>query len=120
MKSLGFTRQLRLTRPAEFKVMFDAAQRLGNRQLNILCRANGLDYARLGLIVARKHLRHANQRNRLKRQIRESFRLHQHALQGRDIVVLLRADVSKSSNAVLREQLTRGWEQVKEQCAPSS
>lgn len=43
--------------------------------------------ARLGLLVTRKHAADAAQRNRIKRCIREAFRLEQETLAGFDILV---------------------------------
>jgi ribonuclease P protein component len=58
-------------------------------------------------------------RNRIRRTIRESFRLHQHALPAVDIVVSARAGARLASAQVLRESLAALWKKVGEQCAPS-
>jgi ribonuclease P protein component len=42
--------------------------------LQIYTKPNGLDYARLGLIVSKKFERRATKRNRIKRILRETFR----------------------------------------------
>jgi len=75
-----------------------------------------MPHARLGMVIAKKYLRKAVDRNRLKRQIRESFRYFKQQLSGMDVVVLLRADIRKVSNPQLRTQLVQGWEQVVRQC----
>ncbi len=49
--------------------------------------ANGREHGRLGLSVGLKAAGSAVARNRIRRQVRESFRLHQHHLAGLDIVV---------------------------------
>lgn len=59
----------------------------------ILARSNSLYQARLGLIVAKKNLRKACDRNRVKRISREFFRLHQLQMQGLDWVILTRPPV---------------------------
>jgi ribonuclease P protein component len=114
-----FARHQRLTRPAEYQLVFTKSKRFGDKELNILSRANQQPFARLGIVVPRKHIRKANARNRVKRQVRESFRWHQEMLKGWDIVVLLRADLGAMSNAVLRERLEKYWQHIARTCAPS-
>ena len=46
---------------------------------------NNLEHPRLGLTVAKKHLKRAHDRNRIKRLVRESFRLSQHNLPSCDL-----------------------------------
>jgi ribonuclease P protein component len=58
-------------------------------------------------------------RNRLRRLIRESFRLHQRELPAADLVVSARPAARAASAAVLRESLAALWKKVGEQCATS-
>ena len=52
------------------------------------------------------------QRNRIRRIIRESFRLHQHELPAVDIIVSMR-DRARGANSVeLRESLSTLWKSV--------
>lgn len=85
----SFIKSLRLRRSEDFQRTF----RLGNKQkqgsLVIYTKLNGLDCARLGLSVAKKIIQSATTRNRLKRLIRESFRLNQHRLPEIDIVIVV-------------------------------
>jgi len=57
---------------------------------------NGLPYHRLGLVV-QKRFWNAVQRNRIKRRLREWFRLHKNSipLPGKDIVVIARPGADK-------------------------
>lgn len=59
------------------------------RGLTLYCRANALAYARLALIVPKKLVAGAVDRNRIRRLVREAFRLNQMQLQGLDCVVRL-------------------------------
>lgn len=82
-------------------------------------RANEFGHPRLGLAVAVKIAGNAVKRNRIRRLIRESFRLEQARLPAADIVVGARAKVSEAPAPVLREALAALWQKVVKICAPS-
>ena len=80
MIKLNFSRELRLLTPTQFKNVFEQPFRASTPEITILARKNNLEHPRLGLTVAKKHLKRAHDRNRIKRLVRESFRLSQHNL----------------------------------------
>ena len=59
--------------------------------LSIQVSANGLSFARLGLIVPKRALARAVDRNRARRLFREWFRNHQGRFGGRDLLVRVNA-----------------------------
>lgn len=65
---------LRLRRGQEFARLLAEGQRAGDRRLQVWARPNGRAHSRLGLIVGRRH-GGAVRRNRIKRVLREAFRL---------------------------------------------
>jgi ribonuclease P protein component len=75
----------------------------------VLFLPNGRPDARLGTAVAKKILRRAVDRNRVKRLIRESFRLRQHDLAGLDLVVMCARGIDLSNLQQLRDSLDRHW-----------
>jgi len=86
-----FPRRLRLTHDREFQAVFDARVRQGKHPIVVHGRPNELGHCRLGLSVSRK-VNAAVRRNRIKRLLREAFRLLQHELPGSyDLVVVARA-----------------------------
>jgi ribonuclease P protein component len=109
--NLGFIKSLRLQRSEDFQQTF----RLGNKQkqgsLVVYTKLNGLGYARLGLTVAKKIIPNATSRNRLKRLIRESFRLNQHRLPDVDIVIVV-TNRSLYNNQVLLCDLDKQWSRL--------
>lgn len=108
-----------MLRPADYKRVFDNACRVGNRHLTILATANGLDHPRLGLAIARKHVRRAVDRNRIKRQVRETFRTTQDAIGPLDVVVLARPGAQRLTAAELRTALETLWRELAHRCANS-
>lgn len=65
--------------------------------------------ARIGIAVSRRVSPKAVIRNRIKRQVRESFRLHQSMLQGFDIFVVAQPPAAGCDNAALARSLRRHW-----------
>ena len=103
---------MRLARARDFHRVFQTGTRLHGSVCVVLVAENGRSRSRLGIAVARKHVRNATGRNRVKRVIRESFRQHQCALMGLDIVVVGRQGLSDASNARLHAALQEQWRLV--------
>ena len=112
LPEFGFSRDRRLLNAAEYKRVFDKAQRSSDRCFTILMRPNGGLSPRLGLAISKKQVRRAVDRNRIKRVVRESFRHHTQALEGMDIIVLARRDTATKNNAGLFRSLERHWQQL--------
>lgn len=97
-----FPRKYRLRKSPEFQRVFEAKQRVGDADLLVFAVRSGLPYTRLGLSVSRKH-GSAVRRNRLKRLIREAFRLSRHELPpGLDLVVIPRIGRDHSLESIRR------------------
>ncbi len=81
----------RMKDPAEFRRAFEGRRSVSDEVLIVYGIENGRAYPRLGISVSRKKVRAAHARNRLKRLIREAFRLSKSELPaGIDLVVLPR------------------------------
>jgi len=110
--SPAFPRPNRLTNATDFAHVFKQAQRSGDRFFTVLYRRNNLGYPRLGLAIAKKHVRLAVGRNRLKRIIRESFRQAKSQLLGVDIVIMARDQSGSAENRALFTSLEQHWRAV--------
>ncbi len=98
---VAFGRASRLSGKRAFAAVFDAQMRKNAGPLSVLTRPNGLGFHRLGLSVSRK-VGKAHERNRVKRRLREAFRLDRaahpayatcdanRACVGYDVVVVVR------------------------------
>ncbi|HLT13698.1 MAG TPA: ribonuclease P protein component [Marinobacter sp.] len=113
MKALTFPKSNRLLKPSDYGKVFDDVQlKVPHRNFLILAAPNNLGHARVGLIFSKKNLRHAVQRNRIKRQVRETFRLQQD-LPSLDIIVLGRQGLGQLENPDVRSSLNDIWRRVK-------
>ena len=119
-RSFGGDRRLRTKR--DFQRVFEDPVRSSDRYFSVLARARarapGGVPARLGLAVAKKRIRRANRRNRVKRLVRESFRESQDRLAGLDLVVIALAAADREPGPVLRGSLERHWAALSEECGP--
>nr|WP_256676327.1 MULTISPECIES: ribonuclease P protein component [unclassified Pseudomonas] len=99
--------------PRHFKAVFDSPTgKVPGKNLLILARENGLDHPRLGLVIGKKSVKLAVQRNRLKRLMRDSFRLNQHLLAGLDIVIVARKGLGEVENPELHQHFGKLWKRL--------
>ncbi|HEN8799144.1 ribonuclease P protein component [Pseudomonas sp. CM25] len=113
MVSQDFSREKRLLTPRHFKAVFDSPTgKVPGKNLLILARENGLDHPRLGLVIGKKSVKLAVQRNRLKRLMRDSFRLNQHLLAGLDIVIVARKGLGEVENPELHQHFGKLWKRL--------
>jgi ribonuclease P protein component len=116
---LGFPVHRRLRRSSEFESVYARGRRFGDGFFAFTASPNATGGARLGLAVSIKAAGSSVQRNRLRRLIRESFRLRQHELPAVDVVVSARSQARTARNIELRSSLNGLWDKVQEQCASS-
>jgi ribonuclease P protein component len=82
-------RDARLVNKADFDRVFADSQRARTDFVVVMAYPNQVGYPRLGMIVAKRLLARAVDRNRVKRCVRESFRQVLHELPACDFVVRL-------------------------------
>ena len=88
-----------------FRRLYHRGATAGNRLLVVYCLRNGTGHSRLGLTVSAK-LGHAVERNRMRRRLREIYRLHEaELLPGYDIVIVARSRAMEADFA----ELTRAF-----------
>lgn len=102
MAEFGFPKTSRLLNAADYKAVFSNAQfKVSCRQFLVLANRNDKSGARIGLVIAKKNVALAVERNRLKRQLRNTFRHNKELLDKLDLVVLARKDADKLDNKEL-------------------
>lgn len=92
VKKFGLPRSKRIISKRDFDRVYQLQQRTGDQHLLVFAARNGRPWTRIGLSVSRKQ-GNAVVRARIKRLLREAFRLQQHELPpGLDLVLIPRKD----------------------------
>lgn len=110
--SASFTRELRLLDATQYKYVFAKARRFGNQNFTLLVRVNEESHARMGLAIAKKAVKRAVDRNRIKRIIRESFRHMQYDLPNIDVVIMCRPSAVPLKKEEIRQQFDKQWSYI--------
>jgi len=101
----GFPKNIRLRTAPQFKKVYDNGAKRVSRSFVLFALGNGLEYSRFGLTTPRK-LGKANERNRVKRRVREILRTSRRGIPpGFDYVLNPRRSSSERSLTELRTEL---------------
>src|ERR1700677_3507879 len=112
MHRLTFPAHKRLRRKSEFDAADERGRRFGNGFFAVTASSNDKHSARLGMAVAVRTAGNAVERNRLRRIVRESFRLHPHALPAVDVLVNAKPRARGPPGTELRASLAELWKMV--------
>lgn len=116
----GFGRHQKLLKGAQFKAVFEQKISVHGRYFSLYVVRSAISHARLGLAVSKRVSKKAVERNRIKRQIRESFRANQLMLSSAggsvDCVVVSRASGAEQPNRILKKDLDSLWNRANLKC----
>ena len=115
--STGFSRELRLLKSSDFSFVFERPIRVGNRAFTVLCRTNTHNHPRLGMAIAKKQVKLAVERNKIKRLIRESFRKQQSTIPNYDFIFMVRREINQMENDKILSSLQHIWSKTRKLCA---
>jgi ribonuclease P protein component len=99
---LGFRGEHRLRKTDEFSSVFAFRKAIRGKFFELLHRPNSSATARIGVVIAKKFVRSAVNRNLVKRIVRESFRLSRSKLPQQDIVVRVSVRIDVPDRRALR------------------
>ena len=119
MRPASFPPAARLRQPSEFNQVFRDGVRSSDACFVVLARGNEQGAARLGITVAKKTVSSAAKRNRIKRAVRESFRINRAQLPAMDVVVQARHAARQRENSELRASLDWHWQELIKRCKRS-
>jgi ribonuclease P protein component len=110
--SEAFDKSSRLLEKADFSNVFSSGVRNHGKYFLIVFCLHLPGSARLGIAVSRKVSKKAVVRNRIKRQIRESFRINKNKLNGMYCVVIAKQAAAITEKSVLRSSLDAHWRKI--------
>jgi len=117
MFGLAFQKRHRLLKPKDFQRIFDQVDcKQGGSHFTFLSRLRDPDNLsnshRLGLIISKRNVPKAVDRNYIKRVVRESFRhnvLTQHQIQPFDVIVLAKPSSKHCESKDIHQALNHQW-----------
>jgi len=113
MTDKRFGRQRRLLAREQFDAVLRCPHvRMASGPFRLSACRNRVGFARLGLVVAKRVIRHSVDRNRVKRCIRETFRSAMNDLPAVDVVIRLAAPMPDIRQAPRRESLNILWQRL--------
>lgn len=115
MQFYSFGKDARLCNAKDFQAVFNQTLfKVHQPYFLVLACQRTQAPSRLGLVVAKKKVKRAHERNRIKRLTRESFRIYRqkYDLNTLDIVVMPKVGIEQIENAELMQQLRQIWSKL--------
>ncbi len=110
----AFPQQHRLLNAGDYQRVFNqTAYKISDHYLLILASISQEDQSRLGLVVSKRNVRLAINRNRVKRLVRESFRHQSQFPISVDLIVLAHRGIGDLTNTNLHRLLERQWQKLR-------
>ncbi|OGV34542.1 MAG: ribonuclease P protein component [Legionellales bacterium RIFCSPHIGHO2_12_FULL_35_11] len=106
----NFSKSQRLLTKIDFDFVFSRAKKISTKYFVVLYRDNKISHSRLGIILAKKMVPKAHDRNKIKRLIRESFRTNK--IKPVDIVFLARPGLAKITNHEFISSIEQAWSKI--------
>ena len=105
-----FDKPRRLLKKSDYDDVFNQANKIVTSNFIILYCNNTIGHARLGLALSKKTIAKAHERNRIKRLLRETFRVR--CLPPVDVVILARRGVANVENSIIIKKLGNVWDKL--------
>ncbi|HET9678482.1 MAG TPA: ribonuclease P protein component [Buchnera sp. (in: enterobacteria)] len=102
---------MRLLNRKDFNYVFLNPKRIAFKELVLLSRKNDtFQHSRIGIIISKKNIKKSNERNRIKRLVRETFRISQNILLvPMDHVLIIKKSSMDLDNSKLMNLLKKLW-----------
>ena len=112
-------REARLTAKPQFDLVHREGLRVSDALFTVIARPNGLGHPRIGMAVGIRAAGNAVNRNRVKRIVRERFRLSQQELPPVDLVVNAKPGARGATRAQLAASVAALFDRMCKRCGRS-
>jgi ribonuclease P protein component len=112
LNNFRFSKKKRLLAKAQFQRVFGQKKRLYSPYFLAYHANNDESYARMGIITSKRCAKQANQRNHIRRQVRERFRQHPFSIQSADIIVIAHHSAAQADNKEIQQCLDKLFERL--------
>jgi len=105
-KTFSFQKKERIRKKKDFEKIFLRGERLKNIYFGIILKGNTLKNRRIAVIVKKKEYREAHTRNKIKRRIKEIYRLNKEKFPANtDCVIIIKKSAHNLSYQELQNKL---------------
>lgn len=101
----NFSKKLRLSKIDDFRLVFKKKRKISFKEFVIFWIENQFLHPRIGIFLKKNIIKKAYQRNRIKRLIREVFRLNNKKILFLDFVILVKKEIVYLKNNEINDQL---------------
>jgi len=105
-KIFSFQKKEKIRKKQDFEIIFLKGERIKNSYFGTVLKANTLNYRRIAVIVKKKEYRQAHTRNKIKRRIREIYRLNKEKFPvNTDCIIIVKKHADNLSYQELQNKL---------------
>ncbi|MFI4847322.1 MAG: ribonuclease P protein component [Candidatus Makana argininalis] len=109
MNIFKFQKKFRLTKFNHFSFVFKKPKIYNTIYIKILSKCNKLKNPRIGFLISKKQIKMSYERNRIKRLIRENFRINKNYLPYIDIILIIKKKISDLENNDINKLINKIW-----------
>ncbi|MGI4816700.1 MAG: ribonuclease P protein component [Janthinobacterium lividum] len=109
MSRFFLKKKSRLLLNVQFQKIYNKNYRIHTKNFLMFMYINYLQFPRLGVSVSKKNVARSHDRNRIKRLVKESFRLVQHNLLLMDFIIIVKKNIHLLNNNKIFYFLKQLW-----------
>ncbi|VFP77581.1 ribonuclease P protein component [Buchnera aphidicola] len=109
MSRFSLKKKSRLLLNVQFQKIYNKNYKIHTKHFLMFMHTNYLQFPRLGISISKKNVARSHDRNRVKRLIKESFRLVQHNLLFMDFIIIVKKNIHLLNNSKIFFFLKKLW-----------